>query len=259
MFTKLYKASIATFALLIIGGALKAEDAMEAPVAEASAPVAVSGYVGVVSNYIWRGVDQNGRLPSIQGGLDLGLGAIEGLTLGVWTASIGGGTGHETDYYLSYEGAAGDLGYSVGWTMYSYDFTGFTSDSEGKNVAVQNEYAFGVSMAGAGFTYFMIPAEASTEGADDTGDKVALSWIELSYETELLGLGVSANYGTGTYNQQWVNFGGAMETTAILTVGLSKDVSDSVAVAFNKTKVMSQSDAGAPISGEYWMGLDVSF
>ncbi|OFX13299.1 MAG: hypothetical protein A2516_02000 [Alphaproteobacteria bacterium RIFOXYD12_FULL_60_8] len=260
MMSKFIKASFLAFAVLAFGVQAKAQEEIAAPAEAApAAPVTVSGDVGVVSHYIWRGVDQNGRIPSIQGGLSLGFAAVEGLSVGYWSASIGGNTGHETDYFITYGGTAGDLEYSVGWTLYSYDFTRFTTDAAGKNVAGQNEYSAGVSMAGASFNFFMVPAENSTKGVGDTADAVSLTWIELGYSTEALGLGLSANYGTGTYNQQWLNAGNAVESTAVLTVAVEKSIGDNIALSYNKTKIMTQSSNGAPLSGEYWMGLDVTF
>ncbi len=127
----------------------------------------VSGYVGVVSSYVWRGVPQGNRATSVQGGIDL---AVDGLNFGTWIASIGGATGNETDYYVSYEGDAGGLGYTVGLTLYSYDFKAFkeiTKDGKGVQVTTQKEFFVGASYGDFSGTYYMVPAEDSTYAITD--------------------------------------------------------------------------------------------
>ena len=224
----------------------------------------VSGYVGVVSNYVWRGVPQNGRLPSVQGGIDLACSLVDGLSFGTWIASIGGDIGNETDYYISYEGSAGDLGYKAGVTMYSYDFSEFTSynDVDGKFVqaTTQKEFFVGASMGDVSGTYYMIPAEPSTYGAGEKADEsVGLSWLELAYGTKVGKFDVSATYSTGTYNQEWLNAGNPIESTAILSYSFGKSVSEDTTVSFNGTKVLTNSDKGAVLKDEFWMSLDVAY
>ena len=241
------------------------EDATEAaPAAEAKPAVSLGGYVGAVSQYVWRGTRQTNGSASVQGGLDFSLAAVDGLGFGLWVASIGAGeTRNETDYYVSYGGSAGAIDYSVGLTLYSYDFSTFTTvtkDGEAVNVAAQKEIALGLSSGDFGFTYYSVLADDSTLGAgDDATASLGLDWISLSYGTALLGMDVSLAYETGTYNQQWVNAGNAVESTAIVTYGLAKSITDSSTVSFNGTKVMTNSDKGSPLSNEFWMSMDLSF
>ena len=223
-----------------------------------------SGYVGVVSNYVWRGVPQNGRLPSVQGGIDLACSLVEGLSFGTWIASIGGDIANETDYYVSYEGSAGDFGYKAGLTMYSYDFAEFTSydDADGNFVqaTTQKEIFVGAGMGDISGTYYMIPAEASTYGAGEKADEsIGLSWLELGYETTAGKFDVSATYSTGTYNQEWLNAGNPVESTAILSYSMGKSVSEDTTISFNGTKVLTDSDKGAGLKDEFWMSLDVAY
>lgn len=231
--------------------------------AEESGPVSISGYVGAVSQYVWRGVPQTGRLPSVQGDMSLSFSAVEGLSLGVWIASIGGATQNETDYYLTYEGKAGELGYSAGLTLYSYDYTSFTTIDKGNgpvNVATQKEIKLGVEYGDFSGTLYVVPAEDSTYGIGDVADEsVSLNWIELAYSTELIGMGFGFNYGTGTYNQQWLNAGNAVESTGVLTVSMSKELESGVELSFNKTHVLGQSGTGTQLENEFWMSLQASY
>ena len=249
------------------GTNLMAQETEAAETASASskkAAVSLGGYVGGVSNYVWRGTRQTNGSVSIQGGLDFGLSAVEGLGFGLWVASIGAGeTRNETDYYVSYGGSAGAIDYSVGLTLYSYDFSTFTTvtkSGESVNVAVQKEISLGLSSGDFGFTYYSVIADDSTLGAgDDATASLGLDWISLSYGTALLGMDVSLAYETGSYNQQWVNAGNPLETTAIIAYGLSKSLTDNSSVSFNGIKVMTNSDAGTSLSNEFWMAMDLSF
>jgi len=221
--------------------------------------VTVAGNLSVVSNYLWRGVPQTSGMPSATGGIDLGFAAVPGLTLGNWNASVG--PGNETDYYLTYEGEAGDFGYSLGVTYYSYDWKSFSSKPDGSNVATESEYFLGGSYGAFSGTYYILPAQDATWGqgtATDAG--VGLDWMELGYETEAVGYGVGLTYGAGTYNHQWLSGAGRTpESTAIITVAFSKAINDSLSASFNKTHVLTQSTDNDKLSNQFWMALDYSF
>jgi len=75
----------------------------------------LSGNVGLVSDYIFRGIDQaSGATAS--GGLDYDFG--NGLAVGTWLADVTAGI--EYDLYGSYSGEVKDFSYSVGFTTYRY-------------------------------------------------------------------------------------------------------------------------------------------
>jgi uncharacterized protein (TIGR02001 family) len=78
----------------------------------------LSANAGVYSNYIWRGVTQSGDDAAISGGLDYDFG--NGLSVGTWTSSLGGGGSYELDLYGAYGGKIGAADYSVGLTNYRY-------------------------------------------------------------------------------------------------------------------------------------------
>jgi len=72
-----------------------------------------SANLGFNSEYIFRGIPQ--KTSSAFGGLDFEAG---GFSAGAWTADVGDGL--EVDLYGSYGFEAGDFGFSVGGTWYTY-------------------------------------------------------------------------------------------------------------------------------------------
>ncbi len=77
-----------------------------------------SANIGVGSNYIWRGLTQTGDDAAISGGLDYDFG--NGLSVGTWTSSLGGGNSYELDLYGAYGGKVAGADYSVGLINYRY-------------------------------------------------------------------------------------------------------------------------------------------
>ncbi|ADE10306.1 TorF family putative porin [Sideroxydans lithotrophicus] len=102
------------------------------PVLAADAPYTVASNIGIVTDYIFRGITQNVAKPAVQGGIDLTL--SNGFYAGVWGSNVGwitgsGATGNaslEMDTYGGYRGAfATDYSYDVGLIRYNYlgDYT----------------------------------------------------------------------------------------------------------------------------------------
>lgn len=108
-------------AALALPGAAMAADA--APTPEHT----VTSNVGVVSNYVYRGITQTQSAPAVQGGFDYA--HSSGLYAGVWGSNVGwitgsGATGNaslEVDTYAGYKGTAtADVSYDVGAIRYNY-------------------------------------------------------------------------------------------------------------------------------------------
>jgi len=72
-----------------------------------------SANLGYNSEYIYRGIPQ--KTSSAFAGIDWGK---DGFSLGAWTADVGDGL--EVDLYGAYGFEAGDWGFSVGGTYYTY-------------------------------------------------------------------------------------------------------------------------------------------
>ena len=96
---------------LVLGSVLAASSLVSGTTMAAGA---LSGNVGFVSDYYFRGVYQSPA--SASGGIDYDFG--NGLAVGVWAADVFDGM--EYDLYGSYSGEVQDFSYSVGYTTYRY-------------------------------------------------------------------------------------------------------------------------------------------
>jgi uncharacterized protein (TIGR02001 family) len=95
---------------LVLGSVLAASMASSAAMAGG-----LTGNVGIVSDYFFRGIDQ-GVSSAASAGVDYDFG--NGVAIGTWGADVGDGI--EYDLYGSYSGEAGGASYSVGFTTYRY-------------------------------------------------------------------------------------------------------------------------------------------
>lgn len=91
---------------------------------EAKSPWAMTGNVGFVSEYRYRGINQTNSKPAIQGGFDWA--HDQGLYVGTWASNVswlsdlGVSNSLEWDLYGGYKGKAGSLSYDVGALYYWY-------------------------------------------------------------------------------------------------------------------------------------------
>ena len=198
-------------------------------VAPATTQAGVSANVGVVSTYIYRGVQQTADA-SASAGLDYE--HDSGLYAGVWGADVGGGTeGLEYDLYAGWAGAFGDVSVDVG--LLGYYYTG-DFDTSFQEVAVSAGwgpitvgYAGGkwedgaVDGSDSDYTDMYITAEYAgaslTYGkwdADTDLDDNAVTRLELGYGVELAeGLDGSVTYikamqeASGTDDENYLVFG----------------------------------------------------
>jgi uncharacterized protein (TIGR02001 family) len=109
--------------------------AMPALAADAPAsPHTVTSNVGIVSNYVFRGIAQTSGNPAIQGGMDYA--HASGFYAGLWGSNVSwiadsgavasGSVTLELDTYLGYKGSfATDYSYDVGYVRFNYlgDYT----------------------------------------------------------------------------------------------------------------------------------------
>jgi hypothetical protein len=96
--------------------------AADAPAAPA-APYTVTGNVGFISDYTFRGISQNFRTPSVQGGFDYV--HESGVYLGTWGSNVSGNqysnASMEWDMYGGYNGkVSDDFSYNVGLVSVFY-------------------------------------------------------------------------------------------------------------------------------------------
>lgn len=118
-------------ALALVGAFAAPAFAEEAAPAPAPTP-ALTGNIGVVSNYIFRGISQTQNHPALQGGFDYN--HASGFYVGTWASNVAWVTRSdykykdnnslEVDLYGGYKGAfADDFTYDVGLIKYYYPGT----------------------------------------------------------------------------------------------------------------------------------------
>ncbi len=101
-------------------------------IALADSPHSISGNLGLVSDYAFRGVSQTNEDPAVQGGFDYA--HASGFYLGTWASNVDGGlypgASMEWDFYGGYSGTiSDDLGYNVGLLKYYYPGNDIDADT----------------------------------------------------------------------------------------------------------------------------------
>ena len=82
--------------------------------------VSVSGNAAIQTDYIWRGMTQNGGENSVNVGLDVDF--ENGFYVGTWGAAVGVGNSNlELDYYGGYTFEMGGIGVDIGAIQVKYD------------------------------------------------------------------------------------------------------------------------------------------
>lgn len=83
-----------------------------------SAAAEISGSIGAVSNYVWRGATQSDRSPAIQASITA---SVNGLYATAWASQVdfGDDTSAEVDYQVGYK-FGGSTGIDVGVLAYTY-------------------------------------------------------------------------------------------------------------------------------------------
>ena len=82
--------------------------------------LSVSGNAAIQTDYIWRGMTQNGGENSVNVGLDVDF--ENGFYVGTWGAAVGVGNSNlELDYYGGYTFEMGGIGVNIGAIQVKYD------------------------------------------------------------------------------------------------------------------------------------------
>ena len=220
---------IATATMMV--GLARAETAettdSAAPAAAAATPEhSLSGNLGLVSDYRFRGISQTWRLPAVQGGLDYA--HSSGLYLGTWASNVSGnsynnGAGLELDLYGGYKfSPAQDVTLDVGALAYVYpgatlnSAPGVATDKKYTNVDVYvglSAGAFSAKLSVAATDYFGLNSDtagyAYFSSLSANGGSKGSVYLDLNYNFDL-GSGVTLgthvghlavqNYGELSYN-----------------------------------------------------------
>jgi len=211
---------------LILGSVLTATTLMSGAAMAGS----LTGNVGMMSDYFYRGIFQSTGVAS--GGVDYDLG--NGVAIGTWLADVDDGI--EIDLYGSYSGEVNQFSYSIGFTTYRY--TGEfdeTYDEINLNIGtgpVSLEYSVGSydsSPSSQDYTFLALTFEQG--GAYGTygtfGDDFDGSYIELGYGMDVSGmdLGVALINSDKDLSNQ-VDSGGdpTSEVSMVFSLGKSFDL-----------------------------------
>lgn len=130
------------------------------PVFAEDRPHGITGNLGFVSDYAFRGVSQTDQDPAIQGGFDYA--HASGAYLGTWGASVEfADASMEWDVYGGYKGKiAGDLGFDVGLLQYFYP--GFSGADTLEVHGALSYRAFGLKASYSTTDYFGAPDSDGT-------------------------------------------------------------------------------------------------
>lgn len=187
--------------LVIALGAAFALPAMAEDAPASASPVAFN--VGVVSNYIYRGLTQTTHKPALQGGVDYA--HSSGVYVGAWASNVSwikdsgaiatGDSNLELDTYFGFKNTiASDFGYDVGYVRYNYLGTytpaaGF-NNADTAELYVAGSYKF-VSLK---YSYSLLDGFLTVPGTKGT------NYIDLSVNYPLAesGVTIGAHYGKQT-------------------------------------------------------------
>ena len=148
----------------------------------------LTGNIGVMSNYLWRGVTQTSDTAAVSGGLDYS--HKSGAYAGTWVAEVSPlateSGQYEMDLYAGYAAEAGDISYDVGIIKYVYPI------DDGGTVQVDADFAELYASVGFGPATVYVASTFAKEG-DPQNEKDL--YFSVSADFEVSGLAMSALYG----------------------------------------------------------------
>ncbi len=244
--------------LLVV--ALGAAFAMPAFAEEAAKPFTVTSNVGMVSDYIYRGLTQTSHSAAVQGGFDLA--HSSGAYAGVWGSNVSwikdsgavatGNTTMELDTYLGYKGSVmTDMGYDVGYVRYNY--LGTYTPAAGFNNADTAEVYAAVSYKFVTLKY----SYSLLDGFLTVQDTKGTNYLDLSASYTLADSGVTllAHAGKQTFTgRNKVDANGFEVSYTDYKLGVSKDFGGYVlGLAYTTTNASSAWTYDTlPAEGQYW-------
>lgn len=178
-----------------------------------------SANIGVMSDYIFRGIKQNDA--AAYAGLDY---ENSGFYVGTWAAEVGEGL--ETDLYFGYEGSVGDFSYGIGYTGYFY-----TDDFDDTYHEINLSAGYGIfsleysqgrydNFGGPKLDYGFIAGTLEYEGFYLTYGTFTKdfdgNYVEAGYGTEVSGFDVGI---AAVLSNSDLSGTGSSETALVFTIG----------------------------------------
>jgi uncharacterized protein (TIGR02001 family) len=214
-----------------------------ATLASSNAFAGATGNVGVVSDYLFRGIEQAGsKAPAVQGGLDYA--HDSGLYVGTWVSSLDDTSTYETDLYAGFSGkTAAGLGYDVGYIFYGY---------RDASIANYSEVYAGLSFAGLSGKFFYSPEFGATQ---DAGYYVTVNYALAISETLSLTPEVGYSAGDGI-KETLAGFGSSAKDYVDYSLTLAKTLEGGFTFSFG---VIGNSEHNALGDETLYVGLKKSF
>jgi len=201
----------------------------------------VTANVGLVSNYIFRGITQTVEKPALQGGFDYA--RTSGFYAGIWGSNVSwiigsgatGDAGLELDTYAGFKNSfAGDFSYDVGFIRYNYLGT-YTPPATYAKADTNEVYgSIGYKWISAKYSY-ALGQFLTVPGASGTNYLEA----NASYPVGDSGVTLGAHYGKQTYKGTFADNLAAAGNTATYSdykLNVTKDFSGYVlGLAYSNT------------------------
>lgn len=219
----------------------------------APAPGQVTGNVGAVSNYLFRGVTQTNDKAAIQGGFDFA--GASGFYAGTWLSNVdfGGDEDAEVDLYVGYGATIGDSGVSwdAGTIYYLFPGGGDLDYAE-----TYFEIGYGVLSASVAWTLW---GEAKGNAAFDTGDLYYNLSADLPFEIEQFTF--SAFGGYYDFEEQGKIVPGEDLSYAHWGLSASRDLGEfgSLSINYEQTDGGGRNVMAADDNPNLWLGWMLEF
>ena len=252
---------------LIIATAIASTFASVAVAAEPASPHTFTGNVGLVSDYLFRGISQSHGKPAIQGGFDYA--HASGFYAGAWGSSISWVSDAqnvsvpvEIDVYGGYKnGFAGDWTYDVGLITYNYPGSkSVPANASAKADTTEIYAALGWKWLTAKYSYatssHFIGWYGGVAGGDTTKGTKGSDYLELNANYDL-GNGLTLIGHVGA--QKVKNYVKSGDTDASYTdwkIGVTKDLGVGVVgLAYSDTSSKGTCNSTAGGTNAYCWGV----
>lgn len=217
----------------------------------------VTGNVGGVSEYMFRGVPQSGGA-AIQGGLDVTTDV--GVYAGTWGSNIGFAGGTELDGYAGFTKKFGDFGFDVGAIYYWY-----SEEDEAATKADTAELYVGALLGPVTLKY-SFAEEANFFGTPDlvTGKAEDAAYLSLALalpitETLAFNANVGQYSGDGVEDFLAQTYGSTDDAYLDFGVGLARTLDNGITATFSF--IATDIEAAGPVEDDpkFVIGLKKSF
>jgi uncharacterized protein (TIGR02001 family) len=133
----------------------------------AQGPWSLSANIGVVSNYMWRGMTQTDDQAAIQGGLDAN--HASGFYAGTWVSNVdfgAGGANYELDLYTGYNIPFADDNARLGFNLGYYAYPDSNAEIDFSEISITGGYGY----FSAGIYYTIWGDDDNEDTLFDSGD-----------------------------------------------------------------------------------------